>query len=140
MGLAAARIGWMYAPAHVADAVNRIRGPFNLNIVAQTAGAEAARDTAFTAMLKAHNALWRKWLTNELSSNHIRVVPSQANFILALFPDEAAARAAFTALMAKGLIVREVGVYGIPNGLRISIGSEEAMRGVAAVLKDFGGR
>ncbi len=49
MGLAAARIGWMYAPAHVVDVVNRIRGPFNVNRPAQFAGAAAARDTAFTA-------------------------------------------------------------------------------------------
>ena len=52
MGLADARIGWMYAPAHIVDVVNRIRGPFNVNRTAQVAGAAAARDTAFTAKLR----------------------------------------------------------------------------------------
>ena len=68
------------------------------------------------------------------------MVPSEANFILVLFPDEPGQRAAdaFQALLAKGLIVREVGVYGIPNGLRISIGPEAAMRAVAETLQDFG--
>ncbi len=138
MGLAAARIGWMYAPAHIADAVNRIRGPFNVNLMAQYAGAAAARDVAFTAKLRDYNARWRDWLTRALDGNAIRVIPSQANFILALFEDAATAAAAFRALFEEGLIVREIGVYGIDNGLRISIGPEEAMRRLVDILRPFG--
>jgi histidinol-phosphate aminotransferase len=67
------------------------------------------------------------------------VVPSQANFVLVLFEDAAEANAAFEDLLEHGWIVRQLGAaYGIDNGLRISIGSETAMRGVADVLKDFG--
>jgi histidinol-phosphate aminotransferase len=128
----------MYAPAHVVDVVNRIRGPFNVNRPAQFAGAAAARDTAFTARLRDYNATWREWLGASLNGNAIRVVPSQGNFVLALFEDAATAHAAFEALMAVGLIVREIGVYGIPNGLRISIGPEAAMRRLVEVLKAFG--
>lgn len=138
MGLAASRIGWMYAPAHIIDVVNRIRGPFNVNRPAQFAGAAAARDTAFTARLRTYNQRWRGWLTQALNSNSIRIVPSQANFVLALFADEETAAAAFQALLAEGLIVREMGVYGIDNGLRISIGPEAAMRRLVEVLKKFG--
>ncbi|GLQ54211.1 histidinol-phosphate transaminase [Devosia nitrariae] len=138
MGLAAARIGWMVGPAHVVDAVNRIRGPFNVNLPAQLAGAAAARDVAFTERLKAHNAQWRDWIAAELDTNHMRVVPSQANFVMVLFPDAEHATKAFQALWERGLIVREIGnSYGIPQGLRISIGTESAMRAVAEVLKDF---
>ncbi len=138
MGLAAARIGWMVGPAHVVDAIDRIRGPFNVNLPAQLAGAAAVRDTAFTARLRDFNATWRDWLTAALKSNHMRVLPSQANFVLVLFPDADAAARAFTALLEAGLVVREVGKsYGIPNGLRISIGSEEAMRRVADTLKSL---
>lgn len=136
MGLAAARIGWMVGPAHLVDVINRIRGPFNVNLAAQLAGAAAARDVAFTAELKRHNARWRDWLTAELSSNRLRILPSQANFVLVLFASEAEAETAFEALMARGLIVRQVGSsYGIANGLRISIGTEAAMRRVVEVLK-----
>jgi histidinol-phosphate aminotransferase len=138
MGLAASRIGWMYAPAHVVDAVNRIRSPFNVNRPAQFAGAAAARDAAFTAKLREYNRHWREWLVAALDGNAIRVVPSQANFVLALFADAETARAAFQALFVEGLIVREIGVYGIDNGLRISIGPEAAMRRLVEVLKDFG--
>ena len=66
------------------------------------------------------------------------MVPSQGNFVLALFADAETSRAAFQALFDEGLIVREIGVYGIENGLRISIGPEDAMRRLVEVLKDFG--
>ena len=136
MGLAAARIGWMVGPAHVVDAINRIRGPFNVNLPAQLAGAAATRDIEFTARLREHNARWRDWLTAELQSNYMRVVPSQANFVMVLFADAASAAMAFETLRERGLIVREIGAsYGIDNGLRISIGSEQAMVGVAGILK-----
>ncbi|HTN60393.1 MAG TPA: histidinol-phosphate transaminase, partial [Devosia sp.] len=139
MGLAAARIGWLYGPAHLVDAINRIRGPFNVNLPAQLAGAAAARDVAFTTRLREHNARWRSWLSAELGSNQLRVVASQANFILVLFPSPDEADAAFEALWNKGLIVRQIGAaYGIADGLRISIGTEAAMRGVVEVLKGRG--
>ncbi|MHA6729572.1 pyridoxal phosphate-dependent aminotransferase [Devosia sp. A369] len=135
MGLAAARIGWMVGPPHLVDAINRIRGPFNVNLPAQLAAAAATRDVEFTAQLKTYNAKWRDWLTAELHSNSMYVLPSQANFVMVLFPDDALAAKAFEALYERGLIVREIGPsYGITNGLRISIGSEQAMIGVAGIL------
>jgi len=138
MGLASQRIGWMYGPAHLVDAINRIRGPFNVNLAGQLAAAEATRDVEFTQKLNSYNAEWRDWMTAELSSNAMRVVPSQANFVMVLFADAAQAEAAFDALFAKGLIVREIGKsYGIPEGLRISIGPEAAMRAVVEVLKSL---
>jgi histidinol-phosphate aminotransferase len=138
MGIAGERVGWMYGPPHVVDAVHRLRGPFNVTLSGQAAAAAAARDTAFTASLREHNARWRDWLTNALRSNSISVPPSQGNFILALFKDAETTRAAFTALRDKGLLVREMHSYGIPNGLRITIGLEAPMRAVVEVLKEFG--
>lgn len=136
MGLAAARIGWMVGPDHVVDAINRIRGPFNVNLPAQLAGAAATRDVEFNERLREHNAKWRDYLTEELNSNHIRVVPSQANFVMLLFPDAEHAALTFETLRERGLIVREIGPsYGIDNGLRISIGSEQAMVGVVGIIK-----
>ena len=138
MGIAGERVGWMYGPEHIVDAVNRIRGPFNVSLSGQAAAAAAARDVEFTARLRAHNARWRDWLTSALSGNAIRVPASQGNFVLALFEDASTAKAAFAALRDKGLVVREMGGYGIAEGLRISIGLEEQMRAVVEVLKAFG--
>lgn len=139
MGLAAVRVGWLYGPEHVVDALNRLRGPFNVSMAAQAAGAAAVKDQAFTAELSAHNAKWRDWLTAELSSNQLRVLPSQANFVLVLFPevDGHTAEAADARLLSEGLVTRRVTAYGLPNALRISIGDEAAMRAVARVLQDF---
>jgi len=138
MGIAGERVGWMYGPPHVVDAVHRLRGPFNVTLAGQAAAAAAARDTAFTAQLRAHNARWRDWLSASLRGNAIRVPASQGNFVLALFEDAATTKAAFTALRDKGLLVREMHSYGIGNGLRISIGTEAAMRAVVDVLRAFG--
>jgi histidinol-phosphate aminotransferase len=138
MGIAGERVGWLYGPPAIVAAVHRLRGPFNVTLAGQAAAGAAARDIEFTAKLRAHNARWRDWLTRALDGNAIRVPPSQGNFILALFEDAAAARAAFAALRDEGLLVREMHSYGIANGLRISIGSEAAMRGVARVLERFG--
>ncbi len=136
MGLAALRVGWLYGPDHVVDALNRLRGPFNVSVPAQEAAAAAARDKDFTARLSAHNARWRDWLTGQLRSNRVHVPQSQGNFVLALFEETAGPGAAdmFVALAEAGLITREMGGYGLPNALRISIGSEEAMRRVAEVI------
>jgi histidinol-phosphate aminotransferase len=130
MGIAGERVWWMYGPAHVVDVINRLRGPFNVSLSGQAAAAAAARDVAFTAKLREHNARWRDWLARALSGNAIVVPPSQGNFILALFADAETTRAAFTALRDKGLLVREMHSYGIANGLRITIGLEEHMRAV----------
>ncbi len=137
MGLAALRVGWLYGPDHIVDALNRMRGPFNVSMPAQQAAIAAAGDADFTAKLSAHNAKWRSWLTDQLRSNRIEVPDSQGNFILALFDENAGPGAAemFTALAEAGLIVREMGGYGLPSALRISIGSEEAMLRVAEVIK-----
>ncbi|KKB08292.1 histidinol-phosphate transaminase [Devosia chinhatensis] len=138
MGLAAARIGWMVGPDHVIDAVHRIRGPFNVNLPAQLAGAAAVRDVEFTQRLKEHNARWRDWLTERLSGNAMRAIPSQANFVMVLFETDQAAAQAFASLADGGYIVREIGAsYGIHNGLRISIGTEEAMRAVVEILSSL---
>ena len=128
----------MYGPAHVVDVIHRLRGPFNVSLSGQAAAAAAARDTAFTAKLREHNAKWRDWLARSLSGNAIVVPPSQGNFLLALFADAETTRAAFTALRDKGLLVREMHSYGIANGLRITIGLEAHMRAVVEVLKAFG--
>lgn len=141
MGLAGLRIGWLYGPAPIVDALNRLRGPFNVSLPAQMAAAAAARDHDFTQKLCAYNAQWRDWLTTELSSNRIRVLPSQGNFILAFFDHSSgpSAAEAFTALADAGLIVREMNGYGLPEALRISIGPEDAMRKLAAILSGLVG-
>jgi histidinol-phosphate aminotransferase len=138
-GLAAARIGWMYAPSHIIDAVNRIRGPFNMNSAAIASGAAAMRDRAHVAKTVEFNEKWLGWLTQELTKLGLRVTPSVGNFVLIHFPDKPAKSAANADnfLTARGLILRRVSGYGFPNALRLSIGTEEANRLVVSALSEF---
>lgn len=140
-GLAGLRIGWMYAPAHVIDAVNRVRGPFNVNGLAIVAGAAAVRDRAHVDRAVAHNETWREWLTGELGKLGLRVTPSIGNFLLIHFPPNGGktAEAADSFLTARGYILRRVSSYGFPNALRMTVGLEEANRGVVAALSEFMG-
>ena len=87
-GLGGARIGWMYAPAHIVDAINRMRGPFNVNAAAIEAGIAAMRDRAHVERTVEHNERWLRWLTDELSGLGLRVTPSVGNFVLIHFPDD----------------------------------------------------
>lgn len=138
-GLAALRLGWMFAPAAVADAINRIRGPFNINAPAIAAGIAAIQDEAHQERSRVHNSHWLDWLFREIGALGLKVTPSVANFLLIHFPEEPArgAAAADAFLTARGLILRQVGAYRLPNALRMSVGSEEANRLVVAALAEF---
>lgn len=141
-GLAALRIGWMYAPVEIIDALDRIRGPFNLNALAIAAGAAAIRDRAHVEKAVAHNDFWLDWLTTELTALGLTVTPSVANFLLVHFPESPGFGAveADAFLTARGYILRAVAGYGFPNALRLTVGSEEANRGVVETLGEFLGK
>ena len=141
-GLAALRLGWMYGPAHVVDAINRIRGPFNVNGPAIAAGIAAIRDTAHVEKSRAHNTRWLAWLTEEIGKLGLPVTPSAANFVLIHFPETKGrtAKEADAFLTKRGLILRQVGVYKLPNALRMSVGTEEANRLVVQTLREFLGK
>ncbi|MER8776953.1 histidinol-phosphate transaminase [Mesorhizobium sp. M0977] len=139
LGLGGARIGWIYAPMHVIGAINRVRGPFNVNATAIEAGIAAIRDRAHIERSVAHNETWLAWLSEQLTGLGLRVTPSVGNFILIHFPEDKkhSAAAADDYLSARGYILRRVSGYGFPNALRMSIGTEEANRGVVAALATF---
>jgi len=138
-GLAALRLGWMFGPAHVVDAVNRIRGPFNVNGAAIAAGIAAIEDVEHQEKAREHNTRWLAWLYQEIGKLGLKVTPSVANFLLIHFPGTKgrSARDADAFLTARGLILRQVGAYKLPNALRMSVGTEEANRLVVAALKEF---
>src|SRR6201995_756952 len=138
-GLAALRVGWMFGPAHIVDAVNRIRGPFNVSTPAMLAAVAAIEDTAHQQMSKTHTEKRRNWRTEEIGKLGLEVTPSVANFVLIHFPtakgktsDEADAY-----LTRRGLVLRALKNYNLPHSLRMTIGTEEANRLVVDGLRDF---
>jgi histidinol-phosphate aminotransferase len=138
-GLAALRLGWAYCPADVADTLNRIRGPFNTSTAAQAAGVAALNDAAYMDRAVAHNEEWRNWLSAELTTLGLATTDSVANFVLIEFPDVDGRRAgdADRVLSSKGLLLRQVENYGLPNHLRLTVGLEEHNRAVVDVLRAF---
>ncbi len=141
-GLAAVRLGWLYGPAHVVDAVNRVRGPFNVNGPAIAAGVAAMRDSAHVERAREHNTRWLAWLTEEIGRLGLKVTPSVANFVLIHFPESKGrtAKDADAFLTKRGLILRQVSAYKLPHALRMTVGTEEANRLVVRALSEFLGK
>jgi histidinol-phosphate aminotransferase len=138
-GLAALRVGWMFAPAHIVDALNRIRGPFNVSTPAMLAAIAAIEDTAHQQMSMTHTETWRNQLTEELTKLGLKVTPSVANFVLIHFPLDTGRTAADADafLTERGLVLRGLKNYRLPHALRLTIGTEEANRLVIEGLRDF---
>jgi histidinol-phosphate aminotransferase len=139
-GLAALRIGWGYAPAEIAQAVDRIRLPFNTSIAAQRAAVAALADTDFQKTSLDLMETWRPWLTQQLGGLGLEVIgPSAANFVLVGFPKTAGKTAAEADafLAARGLLVRGVGNYGLPDHIRITVGLETHNRALVEALSEF---
>jgi histidinol-phosphate aminotransferase len=138
-GLANLRVGWAYGPAAVIDALNRTRGPFNVNGGALAAAVAALSDRVHLELSVAHNSVWLKWLTDEITALGLRVTPSIGNFLLVHFSGEKgkAAAEADGFLRDRGLVLRRMGAYGFPNALRLTVGTEEANRLFMGALADF---
>ncbi len=140
-GLAALRIGWAYCPPDIAATLNRIRGPFNMSSPSIAAGAAAMDDAAHIDAAVIHNEHWLGYLTREIETLGLTVTPSVANFLLVHFP-EAGSKTAGTCdvfLKSRGIIVRRVAGYGLPNCLRITVGTEQENRSVVSALAEFVG-
>src|SRR5580693_8921792 len=86
-GLAALRLGWLFGPAHVIAAINRIRGPFNVSAPAIAAGIAAIEDSEHQERSREHNTRWLAWLAQEFGKLGLKVTPSVANFLLIHFPE-----------------------------------------------------
>ncbi len=141
-GLAAVRLGWMYGPAHVIDAINRIRGPFNVNALGHRGRHRGHRGQRPPAAFARAQHQVARLADDEIGKLGLKVTPSVANFVLIHFPETKGRTAgdANAFLMKRGLILRQVGGYKLPNALRMSVGSEEANRLVVKALAEFLGK
>jgi len=140
-GLAGLRLGYSLSHPEVAEILNRVRQPFNVNSLAQAAGLAALADREYLAMSVATNRRERETLAEALADFGLRYIPSVGNFLLVDFG--APAQPVYEALLRLSVIVRPVGNYGLPDYLRISIGTaEENARLISAlgqVLSDRDG-
>ncbi len=135
-GLAGLRLGWAYCAPAIAGVLNRVRGPFNVNAAAIAAGVEAINDIDHIENAVAHNQKWLNWLSKELKELGISVTPSVGNFLLLHFAS-GKARTADEFLNANGVVLRAMDAYGLPDALRLTIGSEQANKRVIELLGKF---
>ena len=138
-GLAGLRLGWAYASAEVADVLNRMRGPFNVTAPALAAGLAAIEDRDHAARSRDHNARWLQWFRQETSALGLDPRPSDGNFVLLRFPGGTGrdAGTALAWLKGRGILVRGMAPYGLPDCLRVTIGTETETRAVVAALAEF---
>ena len=120
-GLAGLRVGFALAHADVADIINRVRQPFNVNSMALVAAAAALEDDDFVRRTYELNAAGMQQITEGLSRLGLKFIPSSGNFVSFRTGDAAAS---YQRLLQNGVIVRPVAGYGMPEYLRVSIGLE----------------
>jgi histidinol-phosphate aminotransferase len=132
-GLAGLRLGWGYFPAEVAGVINRVRGPFNVSLPAQAVGIAALLDKDFVQKSITLARQGRLFLTTKLQELGLKVYPSVGNFLLVEFG--AKAEDIRLALKAKGIFIRQMGAYNLPQCLRITVGTAEDNEIVVSELK-----
>ena len=135
--LGALRVGWMYGPPAVVDVIARLRQPFNVNAAAQAAAVAALEDIAHTDASRTNNDTWLPWFAAECTKLGLKPLPSVGNFLSVSFGSGARAAAANDWLMKDGLIPRMIAGYGMPEFLRITIGTEKEMKLVQESLARF---
>ncbi len=126
-GLAGLRLGYGVLPEKIADYMRRVRLPFSVNLLAEEAGLTALADKAFREETLAVTREGRAYLNKELAALHCVVYPSQANFIMFSLPPYSgySAQNVFEALLTRGVIIRPLKSYGLPDHLRVSIGNPQ---------------
>jgi histidinol-phosphate aminotransferase len=132
-GLAGARVGYALSSPDVADMLNRVRQPFNVSSLALAAACAALKDTEHLAKSVALNRDGMKQLANGFDNLKLRRYPSAGNFVL--IDCGKAAQPIYEALLRSGIIVRPVANYGLPNHLRITIGTREQNDRLLATLE-----
>lgn len=137
-GLAGLRVGYALAHREVADLLNRVRQPFNVNSLALAGAAAALDDDAFLARAKALNDAGMAQLLAGCARLGLNHIPSHGNFVcIEVGGDASAAAKIFQALLQRGVIVRPVANYGLPTFLRVSIGLPEQNARFLAVLAEI---
>ena len=141
-GLAGLRVGWAYAPAHVVDAIEKVRMPFNVNLTAQAVAIAALEDDAFTEESLAHNDRELPRLVGELRALGLEVIDGVGNFCVARFPETKGKTAAeaLQFMKERGVTVRGLSGYKMPNHLRISVGTVEGNNAALKLLHEFLGK
>ncbi len=133
-GLAGIRLGWCYSSEKVASILNKVKGPFNTQSLSQEMAIIALDDKEYLSKVIKSNRDTKSWFESELEKIKIKTRPSEGNFSFVEMSDEEAKKI-FAHLTNSGIIVRQLDSYGLPNCLRITIGTRAEMEATINSLK-----
>ena len=133
-GLAALRIGWCYSSEKVANILNKVKGPFNTQTISQEIAMLALDDKEYLKEVVNNNYKVKKWFEDELKKMDIKCGSAEGNFSF-IQTSESKAREISTQLTNDGIIIRQLDSYGLPNCLRITIGTQQEMIATIESLK-----
>jgi len=132
--LAGLRIGYSLSDPEVADLINRVRQPFNTNLLAQAAALASLEDNEHVIKSVDMNNQGKHYLLSELDKCGLSCLPSMGNFLSIDFKRDA--QPIYEALLHKGVIVRPVGSYDMPEYLRVTIGTQAQNQRFIQALKE----
>ena len=133
-GLAALRIGWCYSSEKVSNILNKVKGPFNTQTISQEIAMLALEDEEYLKEVVDNNCKVKKWFEDELKKIDIKCGSSEGNFSF-IQTSEKKAKEIYEHLTNEGIIVRQLDSYGLPNCLRITIGTQDEMIATIESLK-----
>ena len=137
--LASLRIGWAYGPEEIIDILDRVRPPFNVSAPSMAAALAALGDREHTERARIHNAETLPWFVGAVEALGLRVNPSVGNFVIVQFDPHSPhdAESAYRFLFGRGIVTRRVAGYGLPDWVRMSIGTRAEMEEVVTSLRAF---
>ncbi len=135
-GLAGIRLGWCYSSAKVSSILNKVKGPFNTQSLSQEMAIIALDDKEHLNKVIKNNEKIKRWFESELKKINIKICPTEGNFSFVEM-SELDAKKIFSHLANSGIIVRQLDSYGLPNCLRITIGTKEEMEQTINSLKNL---
>ena len=136
-GLAGIRVGWAYSNPEIIDLLHRVRGPFNVNMIAQAGAVGALNDQSFITECRNKTLKTRNQFVSDLADLGIECLPSHTNFVLADFKTADLAERVFDYLKSNNVLVRAMGAYKFPERLRITIGTDDEMAICLKHLTEF---
>ncbi|MEQ1494113.1 MAG: histidinol-phosphate transaminase, partial [Terricaulis sp.] len=136
-GLAALRVGWGYAAAPIIDVLNRIRLPFNTSTGGQAAAVAALKDEDFVERSLALVREGRGRLERALRGAGLMTLPSATNFVTALASNAESAQRLEHELAARGILIRALANYGMPEAVRVTIGDDRQMEALERALAEI---
>lgn len=133
-GLASLRVGYAASSIEIADLLNRVRPPFNVNSLALVAATAALADDDYVQRSVQVNSQGMQQIEAALAQLNLEYIPSAGNFIAFKIPSKLTAADVFQRLLAKGVIVRPIAGYEMPEYLRVSIGTQTENQGFIDAL------